>query len=87
MLRSAACGSLAPDSSSGSSTTTTTTNARRRLAQQQDDAGTDATDNLRVDGGAGDRGTPNPFRIAAFGGGIGGNRFGGAGVPGGFTGG
>jgi hypothetical protein len=41
-----------------------------------------ATDN--IDAGSGSDGTPNPFRISAFGGGIGGNRFGGAGVGGGF---
>jgi hypothetical protein len=56
------------------------TNARRSLLQQGPDLS--ATDN--IDAGSGDDGTPNPFRIGSFGGGVGGTRFGGAGVGGGF---
>jgi hypothetical protein len=86
MLRGATCNLLArPADDSGG----TATRRRRRLAQSQQGDGSgsidSATDNLRVGGGAADRGTANPFRIAGFGRGIGGTRFGGAGVPGGFA--
>jgi hypothetical protein len=59
--------------------------AGRQLRQQQLQANS-AVDN--IDAGVGDslEGTSNAFRVAGFGRGLGGDRFGGGGAPGGFVG-